>query len=112
MYIAEEDTLDECETADCESGKDIHRDGFVSVFDINNNYRMVKRFRPGFELPDDFTVAHGLAMSLDQKFMYVSSYMSHYIIKIDTTTDTVVKVFGPDDNLLFPHGGYVSGSIR
>ena len=104
LYVAEEDTLDGS-YAD---------DGYVSVFDLRNprKPRFVKRLKPGEDLPDDFAVAHGLTVTPDQKSVYVASYISSYVAKIDTATDTVTKVWGPDDGLSAPHGGFVAGSNR
>jgi len=104
LYVAEEDTLDGS-YAD---------DGYVSVFDLRNprKPRFLKRLKPGEDLPDDFAVAHGLTVTPDQKSVYVASYISSYVAKIDTATDTVTKVWGPDDGLSAPHGGFVAGSNR
>jgi len=57
------------------------------------------------DLPEDFAVAHGLTVTPDEKSVFVASYISSYIAKIDTATDTVTKVWGP-------HGGFVAGSNR
>lgn len=104
LYIAEEDTLSDV----------FGRDGFVSVFDINdiNNLQFIKRLKPGQGLPSDFAVGHTMATTIDQKFVYVSSYYSHHILKIDTATDEVVKVYSMDDGLDMPHGEFISGRNR
>jgi hypothetical protein len=104
LYVAEEDTLD----------GSFGDDGFVAVYDVSIPHKpqFLKRFKPGEELPADFSVAHGLTVSPDQKYVFAASYASSYIVKIDTDTDTVTKVWGPEDGLSVPHGGFIAGSIR
>lgn len=105
LYIAEEDTIDD----------NYGDDGYVSVFDISDIEKptFIKRFMPRAELPEDFTVAHGLTVTPDGKYIYAASYASKYIIKIDTVTDKVLKVFSGDDHgLMMPHGGFISGATR
>ncbi len=104
IYIAEEDTID----------YGLFEDGYVSVFDISDNYRpqFLKRFKPGDGLPDGFTVAHSLTPTPDNRYLFVASWHSGYVVKIDTRTDMVVKVFGPEDGLAMPHGFFGAGNIR
>jgi hypothetical protein len=104
LYVAEEDTLDGT----------FGNDGYVSIFDLRRpkKPRFLKRLKPGSDLPKDFAVAHGLTVTPDQRFVFVASYASSYIAKIDTETDRVVKVWGPDDGLSAPHGGFIAGSNR
>lgn len=104
LYIAEEDTIDHT-FAD---------DGYVSIFDISDRYNpiFIKRLKPGAGLPNGFAVAHTLSPTPDNRYVLMASWVSGYIIKIDTMTDTVVKTFGPDDGLVMPHGLFVAGSIR
>lgn len=104
LYVAEEDTLD----------KSYGDDGFVSIFDLRKPYKpkFIKRLKPGDGLPEDFAIAHGLTVTPDQKSVFVASYISSYIAKIDTSTDTVTKVWGSEDGLSMPHGGFVAGSNR
>ncbi len=104
LYVAEEDSL----------GETFGRDGYVSVFDISNLYRpeFIKRFQPGEELPADFAVAHGISVTPDERNVYVASYASNYIIKIDTLQDQVVKVYNAKDGLDAPHGGFMTGQYR
>lgn len=104
LYIAEEDSIDHT-FAD---------DGYVSVFDISSRYRprFIKRFKPGEDFPEGFAVAHTLSPTADNRYLLLASWVSGYIIKIDTLTDTVVKVFGPGDGLVMPHGLYAAGGIR
>lgn len=104
LYIAEEDSLDYT-FAD---------DGYVSVFDISNRYRprFIKRLKPGTDFPRGFASAHTLSPTPDNRYLLMASWVSGYIIKIDTLTDTVAKVFGPSDGLVMPHGLYAAGGIR
>ena len=103
LYVAEEDSINGT----------FGVDGFVSVFDISNIKKPVflKRLSPGDGLPGDFKVAHGLNVTPDERFVYVASYWSNYILKIDTDTDEVVKEFGPD-RINAPHGGFIAGAFR
>ena len=104
LYVAEEDSID----------GSFGGDGYVSVFDISNirKPRFLKRLGPGNGLPPDFVVAHGLNVTVDERFVYVASYASNYILKIDTEKDEVVKIFGPNDGLNSPHGGFIAGAYR
>ncbi|KFI21547.1 YncE family protein [Nitrosococcus oceani] len=104
LYIAEEDSIDHT----------FGDDGYVSVFDISKRYRprFIKRFKPGVEFPQGFAIAHTLNPTPDNRYLLVGSWFSGYIIKIDTLTDTVAKVFGPGDGLVMPHGLYAAGGMR
>lgn len=104
LYVAEEDSL----------GDSFGSDGFVSVFDISDpqDPSFIKRFQPGAELPADFAIAHGINATPDGEYIYVASYASDYIIKIDTSEDEVVKVYGSQDGLNAPHGGFLAGQYR
>jgi hypothetical protein len=104
LYVAEEDTLD----------GSFGDDGYVAVYDITRprKPRFLKRLKPGVDLPPDFNVAHGLTVTPDQRFVYVASYASSYIAKIDTDTDTVVQFWGNAEGLMAPHGGFVAGANR
>lgn len=104
LYIAEEDSLDNT-FAD---------DGYVSVFDLSdrNNPRFIKRLGPNQGFPPGYSVAHTIAPTADNRFLLVASWVSGYVVKIDTATDTVVKVWGPEDGLVKPHGIYAAGGLR
>ncbi|MGG7054323.1 YncE family protein [Nitrosomonas sp. ANs5] len=104
LYIAEEDTIDH----------EFGRDGYVSIFDLSDRYRprFIKRLRPGHELPAGYAVAHTLSPTPDNRYLMLASWVSGFVVKIDTTTDTVVKVFGPDDGLVMPHGIFAAGATR
>ncbi|TXI28634.1 MAG: hypothetical protein E6Q60_06915 [Nitrosomonas oligotropha] len=104
LYIAEEDTLDNT-FAD---------DGYISVFDLSdrNNPRFLKRLKPGKDLPAGYSVAHTISPTPDNRYLMVASWVSGYVLKIDTTTDTVVKVWGPADGLVKPHGIFAAGGLR
>jgi DNA-binding beta-propeller fold protein YncE len=104
LYVAEEDTLDNT----------FANDGFISVFDLTNRDRprFIKRLKPGFELPKGYTVAHTISPTPDNRYLLVASWVSGYVIKIDTATDTVTKVWGPSDGLVQPHGIFAAGGLR
>jgi hypothetical protein len=104
LYVAEEDTLD----------GSFGDDGYISVFDISNllQPRFLKRFKPGEELPTDYCVSHGMSVTPVERFLSVASYACSYIIKIDTTTDEVVRIYGTADGLNGPHGSFIAGQHR
>jgi len=104
LYIAEEDTIDST----------FGDDGFISIFDISDRReaKFLKRLKPGEDLPAGYAVAHSLTPTPDHRFLLVASWLSGYVIKIDTQTDTVVKVFGPEDGLVMPHGFFGAGNNR
>jgi hypothetical protein len=104
LYIAEEDTLDYT----------FANDGYISVFDLTDRYkpRFIKRLKPGQDLPTGYTVAHTISPTPDNRYLIVASWVSGYVLKIDTVTDTVVKVWGPNDGLVMPHGIYTAGGLR
>ena len=104
LYVAEEDSLDDS----------FGEDGYIAVYDISDIEAptFITRLKPGVELPDDFQIAHGLSPSADGKAVYVASYRSNYLLKIDTATDTVAKVYGAEDGLRSTHGGFAAGAYR
>ena len=104
LFIAEEDTLD----------YEFGEDGYVSIFSLLDplNPKLIKRLKAGDGLPPAMRVAHTLSETPDERFIYTASWVSGYLVKIDVKKDKVVKVFGPDDGLVMPHGIYISGGIR
>ncbi|ABI60211.1 MULTISPECIES: hypothetical protein [Nitrosomonas] len=104
LYIAEEDSLDFT----------FANDGYISVFDLTdrNKPRFLKRLKPGRELPNGYAVAHTISPTPDNRFLIVASWVSGYVLKIDTETDTVVKAWGPNDGLTKPHGICTAGGLR
>jgi hypothetical protein len=104
LYIAEEDTLDYT----------FANDGYISIFDLTDraNPRFIKRLKPGSGLPNGYTVAHTISPTPDNRYLMVASWVSGYVLKIDTATDTVTKVWGPSDGLVKPHGIFSAGSLR
>ncbi len=76
------------------------------------NPEFLKRLEPGVDLPVGYRIAHTFSPSVDGRFIMVGSWMSGYVIKIDTYNDTVDHVFGPDDGLVMPHGVFSAGSLR
>lgn len=101
LFVAEEDSLD-ASYAD---------DGFVSVFDFSNREHptFIKRLRPGRELPADFSVAHSLSTSMDEKSVIVESYTSGYVLKIDTGTLAVSELATSKQGFKMPHGAWIAG---
>ncbi|WP_287719366.1 hypothetical protein [Nitrosomonas sp.] len=104
LYIAEEDSLDHT----------FANDGYISIFDFTDRYkpRFIKRLKAGRELPNGFTTAHSIAPTPDHRFLLVISWFSGYVLKLDTETDTIVKVWGPRDGLIKPHGIFTAGNRR
>ncbi|GJL72375.1 MAG: hypothetical protein NMNS01_15740 [Nitrosomonas sp.] len=104
LYIAEEDSID----------YEFARDGYISVFDITDRYNpvFVKRYKPGEDLPEGYAVAHTISPTPDHRHLIVASWVSGHVLKIDTVTDTVVKIWGPEDGLVKPHGIYAAGLNR
>lgn len=101
LFVAEEDSLDASYAGD----------GFVSVFDFSNREhpKFIKRLRPGRELPADFSVAHSLSSSMDEKSVVVESYTSGYVLKIDTETLAVSEIANPKQGFKMPHGAWIAG---
>jgi DNA-binding beta-propeller fold protein YncE len=104
LYIAEEDTLDYT----------FANDGYISIFDLTDraNPKFIKRLKPRSGLPNGYTVAHTISPTPDNRYLMVASWVSGYVLKIDTATDTVTKVWGPSDGLVKPHGIFSAGSLR
>lgn len=104
LYVAEEDSMDE----------EINNDGYVSVWDISNisTPTLINRLGPGNGLPEDFQLGHALYPTPDERYVYVQSWNSGHLVKIDTSTDAVVHVFDKDDGFVLPHGGFVTGTTR
>ncbi|MEU6674080.1 hypothetical protein [Streptomyces sp. NPDC046925] len=110
LYVAEEDSWG----PQGESPFDYGRDGYISVWDIHNRAepRFVKRLRPGRELPADFRNAHTATAMFDEDSVFVSSFVSDHLIRIDTRTDKVAKVYDARDGLSMFHGEFAAGRNR
>lgn len=110
LYVAEEDSWT--------PRPDMHvpygADGYVSVWDIADPARphLRKRLRPGRELPADFRNAHTATAMRDEETVFVSSFVSDHLIKIDTNTDKVAKVYSAEDGLSMFHGEFAAGRHR
>jgi DNA-binding beta-propeller fold protein YncE len=104
LFVAEEDSLD----------ASFGDDGYISVFDIRDirNPVFLKRFKPGHELPADYSVAHAISVTLDERYVIVESYHSGYMIKIDVESLSVANITGPEDGLMMPHGGVIAGRLH
>jgi hypothetical protein len=112
LYVAEEDSWGRLPGAPT---GDYGRDGYISVWDIStpSQPRFIKRFAPGQGgLPADFRNAHTASAMEDEDFVYVSSFISNYLVKIDTSTDTIVKVYSKNDGLDMFHGEFAAGRNR
>jgi DNA-binding beta-propeller fold protein YncE len=55
------------------------------------------------------SVAHTITPTPDHRYLLVASWVSGYVLKIDTETDAVAKVWGPNDGLVKPHGIFAAG---
>jgi DNA-binding beta-propeller fold protein YncE len=105
LYVGEEDSMDET----------IDNDGYVSVWDISDRSapKFIRRLQPGKGLPKDFQLAHTLYRTLDGHYVYVESWNSGHLAKIDTSTDEVVKAVSKDEaGWHMPHGAFIPGAIR
>ncbi|MBX3630734.1 MAG: hypothetical protein KF908_12670 [Nitrosomonas sp.] len=104
LYLAEEDTLD----------YSFGNDGYISVFDLTDREkpRFLKRLKPGEDLPAGYAVAHTISPTPDNRYLIIASWVSGYVLKLDTYTDTIAKVWGPSDGLVKPHGIFAAGGNR
>ena len=84
--------------------------GHVSVWDIQNptEPKLLKRFSAGMGLPSDFSNAHSLGTVLKGNSVYVESFSTDYLIKINSEKLEVEKIYGSEDGLDVPHGIYVT----
>ena len=104
LYVGEEDSMDA--TID---------QGNVSVWDISdpNSPKFIKRLQAGKELPADFKMTHEIYASMDGRHVYVQSWASGHLVKIDGATDNVVAVVSSADaGWHMPHGNFVEGALR
>jgi hypothetical protein len=106
LYVAEEDSWT---PSDLPGG--YGKDGYISVWDIANRAKpcFLKRLRPGHELPDDFRNAHTATAMFDEDSVFVSSFVSNHLVRIDTATDKVAKVYTAEDGLDMFHGEFAAG---
>jgi hypothetical protein len=110
LYVAEEDSWGVVPDNPATFG----RDGYISVWDLRDRRapRFVKRLRPGRELPADFRNAHTATAMHDEESVFVSSFVSDHLIRIDTSTDRVAKVYSANDGLSMFHGEFAAGRNR
>jgi hypothetical protein len=115
LYVAEEDSW-RTETVAPHPGMPplYGRDGYISIWDICNPEKpeLITRLRPGCELPDDFRNAHTATATHDEESVFVSSFVSDHLVRIDTGTDEVVKVYSAHDGLSMFHGEFAAGRNR
>src|SRR5215467_4180790 len=105
LFVGEEDSMD----------NKIDNDGYISVWDFSDRSapKFIKRLRPGKELPADFQLSHTLYPTLDGRYVYVEDWNGGHVVKIDTSTDGVVKVASKADvGWQMPHGAFIPGMIR
>lgn len=110
LYVAEEDSW----TPRSDGPTSYGRDGYISIWDIRDRDRprFLKRLRPGRELPADFRNAHTATATHDEESVFVSSFVSDHLVRIDTSTDKVAKVYSADDGLSMFHGEFAAGRNR
>jgi hypothetical protein len=107
LYLAEEDSW----SVNSQMPGGYGHDGFVSVWDISDRGKpkFIKRLRPGHELPDDFRNGHTATAMFDEDSVFVSSFVSNHLVRIDTATDKVAKVYSMEDGLDMFHGEFAAG---
>jgi hypothetical protein len=110
LYVAEEDSWG----PQFDSPANYGRDGYISIWDIEDpaKPRFLKRLRPGRELPADFRNAHTATAMFDEDSVFVSSFVSDHLVRIDTNTDKVAKIYDVDDGLMMFHGEFAVGRNR
>ena len=104
LYVGEEDSMDE----------EINNDGHVSIWDISDitNPQLINRLSPGKGLPENFEIGHTIYATPDNKFVYVESWHSAHLVKIDTAIDQVIQVFNKENaGFEHPHGGFITGDF-
>jgi DNA-binding beta-propeller fold protein YncE len=105
LYVAEEDSMD----------KEINNNGHVSIWDISDTTKpqLINRLSPGKGLPENFQLGHTIYSTPDNKFVYVEDWNSGQLVKLDTATDKVIKVFNKENiGFEMPHGGFITGKYR
>lgn len=108
LYVAEEDSW----TPNEDMGG-YGQTGYISIWDLSDRGRpcFLKRLRPGHELPDDFRNAHTATAMFDEDSVFVSSFVSNHLIRVDTATDKVAKVYTAEDGLDMFHGEFAAGRL-
>ncbi len=105
LYVAEEDSMD----------KSIDNQGQVSIWDTTNlqSPQLIKRLSPGQGLPENFQLGHTIYATPDGKLVYVEDWNSGQLVRIDASTDKVIKVFDKESTgFVMPHGGFITGQYR
>ncbi|MFI0242670.1 hypothetical protein [Streptomyces sp. NPDC016845] len=110
LYVAEEDSW----AGQTDNPADYGRDGYISIWNLYDRDRpsFIKRLRPGRELPAGFRNAHTATAMFNEESVFVSSFVSDHLIRIDTSTDQVAKVYDADDGLSMFHGEFATGRNR
>lgn len=105
LYVAEEDSMD----------VEVNNEGRVSIWDISNmnEPKLIKALTPGNTLSENFQLGHTIYATTDGKYVIVEDWNSGQLVKIDTSTDEVVKVFDKESfGFGMPHGGFIVGQHR
>jgi hypothetical protein len=110
LYVAEEDSWG----ARTDDPFDYGRDGYISIWSLYDRDRpsFLKRLRPGRELPANFRNAHTATAMFNEESVFISSFVSDHLVRIDTATDQVAKVYDADDGLSMFHGEFATGRNR
>jgi hypothetical protein len=110
LYVAEEDSW----TMRADPHSNYGNDGYISIWDISDHGkpRFIKRLHPGVDLPADFRNAHTATAMHDEESVFVSSFVSDYLIRISTSADKVAKVYSAEDGLSMFHGEFAAGRNR
>lgn len=84
--------------------------GNLSIWSLSDplSPTLIKRLSPGNGLPDHFSNAHSLAKTKDEDQIFLESFSSNYLIKIDTKSDEVTATFDSGDGLIATHGLYIT----
>jgi len=80
--------------------------GHVSIWNVRDPLKpvLIKRLSPGQGLPAQFGDAHELAKTQDGRYVFIQSFRSGYLIKMDTRTDAMVHAWSAADGFSIPHG--------
>ncbi len=95
----------------CEGNVETGDPGNVSVWEISDpmNPVFLKRLAAGSGFPSSFVNdAHDMFATPDGRFVFVQAFRSNHLIKVNTVTDNVVRVYDSSDGLSVPHGIFIN----
>lgn len=103
LYVAEEDSMDESVDG-----------SFISVWDLadRRDPKFLGRLSPGNGLPEKWHLSHEFYHAPGGRYLYVQDWHGAHLIKIDPSTDTVVRVWSKEDGFVMPHGNFIQGNLR